>query len=77
MKNFNNQLDAILKKYKEIENQLSNQSALEINKLIALNKEYFELTSIVEVINKFNDHKQDLFNLNELLKDNDFFKLYL
>ena len=71
MKNFNDQLDAILKKYKEIENQLSNQAALETNKLIELNKEYFELTSIVEAINKFNDHKQDLLNLNELLKDND------
>ncbi|SVC26650.1 uncharacterized protein METZ01_LOCUS279504, partial [marine metagenome] len=50
---------------------MSNQAALETNKLIELNKEYFELTSIVEAINKFNDHKQDLLNLNELLKDND------
>ena len=71
MKNFNNQFDAILKKYKEIENQLSNQEVLETNKLIELNKEYFELTSIVGIINKFNYHKQDLLNLNELLKDND------
>jgi len=71
MKDFNFQLDAILKKYKEIEKQLSSQAVLERNKLIELNKEYSELTSIVEVINRFNGHKQDLLNLNELLKDDD------
>jgi peptide chain release factor 1 len=71
MKDFNFQLDAILKKYKEIEKQLSNQAVLERNKLIELNKKYSELTSIVEVINRFNGYKQDLLNLNELLKDAD------
>ena len=71
MKDLNFQLDAILKKYSDIEKQLSNQAALETNKLIALNKEYSELTSIVDVINKFNGHKQDLLNLGELLKDTD------
>jgi len=71
MKDFNFQLDAILKKYKGIEKQLSNQAVLERNKLIELNKKYSELTSIVEVINRFNGYKQDLLNLNELLKDAD------
>ena len=71
MKDLNFQLDAILKKYKEIEKQLSSQAVLERNKLIELNKEYSELTSIVDVINKFNGHKQDLLNLGELLKDTD------
>ena len=62
MKDFNFQLDAILKKYKEIEKKLSNQAVMETNKLIELNKEYSELTLIVKVIKQFNSHKQDLFN---------------
>ena len=60
MKNLNAQLDAILLKHKDIEKKLSQQDVLETNKLIELNKEYSELTPIVEVISEFNQNKQEL-----------------
>ena len=71
MKDLSLQLEAILKKYQKIEKKLSNQDSLNINKLIELNKEYSELTPIVEVINQFNRNKKDLTNLHALLKDKD------
>ena len=71
MKDLESQLNAILEKHKEIEKQLSNQELLPTNKLIELNKEYSELTPIVELINIFNKTKADRFNLNQLLKDED------
>ena len=71
MKNLNLQLDAIIKKYKEIEKKLSQQEELETKKLIELNKEYSELTPIVKIINEFNKNKEDVNNLNDLLKDDD------
>ena len=60
-----------LRKHQEIEKKLSNQNLLDTNKLIELNKEYSELTPIVELINQFNINKKDLINLNDLLKDED------
>jgi peptide chain release factor 1 len=71
MKDITNQLKAIIKKHKGIENQLSNQNNLNTSKLIELNKEYSELNPIVEVINLYNKNKEDLLNLNDLLKDDD------
>jgi len=71
MKDLSAQLDAILKKHKEIEKKLSNQDVLETNKLIDLNKEYSELIPIVEIINQFKSNKKDLNNLKDLLKDED------
>ena len=71
MKDIANQLDGILKKYKDIEKQLSNQDSLETSKLIELNKEYSELTSVVKVIKLFNRNKEDLTNLKDLLNDRD------
>ena len=71
MRDLSLQLDAILKKHQAIEKKLSNQNSLDTNKLIELNKEYSELTPIVEVINQFNRNKKDLTNLHDLLKDND------
>jgi peptide chain release factor 1 len=71
MKGLNEQLIAILKRHHEIEKKLSNHDSLETSKFIELNKEYSELISIVEVINKFNSNKDDLLNLKELLKDED------
>ena len=62
MKDISPQLDAIIVKYKEIEKQLTNQDLLETSKLIELNKEYSELTSIVEIINLFNQNKKGLQN---------------
>ena len=71
MRDLSLQLDAILKKHQEIEKKLSNQVLLDTNKLIEFNKEYSELTPIVEVINQFNSNKKDLINLKSLLKDKD------
>lgn len=71
MRDLSAQLNAILKKHQEIEKKLSNQGLLDTNKLIEFNKEYSELTPIVEVINQINSKKKDLINLKSLLKDND------
>ena len=71
MNNFGDQLDIIVKKHQDIEKSLSNQDNLNSNKLIKLTKEYSELTPIVESINQFNFIKQDIENLNSLLKDKD------
>jgi len=71
MKDITNQLEGILKKYKDIEKQLSNQDSLETSKLIELNKKYSELTPIVDVIKLFDKNKEDLINLKDLLNDED------
>jgi peptide chain release factor 1 len=71
MKDIQNQLDAIIKKYQSIEKKLSIQDSLPTDKLIELNKEYSELTPVVEIINNYNQHILDIRNLNELLKDKD------
>ena len=71
MKILESQLDAMLKKHQEIEKKLSNQNLLETNKLIDLNKEYSELSPIIEIIYLFKKIKEDLLNLNELLSDED------
>lgn len=71
MKDIANQLEGIIRKHKNIEKQLSNQNSLETSKLIELNKEYSDLTPIVEVINLFNKNKEDLIGLKDLLKDED------
>ena len=46
MINFEKQFDNIESKFKEIESNLNNQSNLDTEKLIKLNKEYAELRSI-------------------------------
>ena len=71
MKSLTDQFAAILKKHQEIEKKLSNQESLNTSKLIEFNKEYSELSPIVEEINIFNKYKDELVNLNELLKDDD------
>ena len=71
MKDFKSQLNAINKKHSEIEKSLSQQANVTTEKLIELNKEYSELTPIVEIIKKFYSIEKDLIDLNELLKDND------
>ena len=50
MINFEKQFDNIESKFKDIENNLNNQIDLDTEKLIKLNKEYAELTPIVETI---------------------------
>ena len=53
MINFEKQFDNIESKFKDIENNLNNQIDLDTEKLIKLNKEYAELTPIVETIKKY------------------------
>ena len=53
MRNFEDKLNAIKKKYIEIEKDLSQQDGIDPVKLVKLNKEYSELTTIVETINIF------------------------
>ena len=72
MKDFNLQLEAIINKHKLIEKKLSNQDTFKTNEIIDLNKEYSEITPIVELINSFNKNNNELKNLEELLKDQDF-----
>ena len=57
MINFEKQFNSIESKFKEIENNLNNQVDLDREKLIKLNKEYAELTPIVETIKKYKDEK--------------------
>ena len=71
MRNFEDKLNAIKKKYIEIEKDLSQQDGIDPVKLVKLNKEYSELTTIVETINIYNLLKKDIENLNSLLNDID------
>tara|TARA_Y100001970_G_scaffold293501_1_gene440785 strand:+ start:202 stop:1278 length:1077 start_codon:yes stop_codon:yes gene_type:complete len=71
MKDLELKLDAILTKHQEIEKKLSNQDALETNKLIEYNKEYSELTPIVDLIHTYKKIKEEQENLFELLKDSE------
>ena len=71
MINFEKQFDSILEKYTKIEKNLSNQENYDSNKLIKLNKEYAELTPIVEAINNFKKFKSDIADLDILLNDDD------
>ena len=71
MKDFNLQLEAIINKHKLIEKKLSNQDTFKTNEIIDLNKEYSEITPIVELINSYNKNNNELTSLEELLKDQD------
>ena len=53
MKDLDVKLEAILRKHKEIEEKLSKQDKIDTNKLIRLNKEYSELTPLVDSVLKF------------------------
>ena len=71
MINFEKQFDNIESKFKEIENNLNSQSNLETDKLIKLNREYAELTPIVETIKKYKNDKKEIGELLKLIEDND------
>ncbi len=71
MKDLNLQLEAIINKHKLIEKKLSDQDTFRANEIIELNKEYSEITPIVDLINSFNKNKNELKNLEALLKDQD------
>jgi peptide chain release factor 1 len=71
MINFEKQFDNIESKFKDIENNLNNQIDLDIEKLIKLNKEYAELTPIVETIKKYKSDKDEISELSKLINDTD------
>ena len=71
MINFEKQFDNIESKFKEIENNLNNQIDLDTEKLIKLNKEYAELTPIVETIKKYKSDKVEISELSKLINDTD------
>ena len=71
MINFEKQFDNIESKFKDIENNLNNQIDLDTEKLIKLNKEYAELTPIVETIKKYKSDKYEIVELSKLINDND------
>jgi peptide chain release factor 1 len=71
MINFEKQFDNIESKFKNIESSLNNQTELETEKLIKLNKEYAELSPIVETIKKYKDDKGEISALSDLINDKD------
>jgi len=71
MINFEKQFDNIESKFKDIENNLNNQTDLDTEKLIKLNKEYAELTPIVETIKKYKGDKDEITELSKLINDTD------
>ena len=71
MINFEKQFDNIESKFKEIESNLNNQSNLDTEKLIKLNKEYAELTPIVETIKQYKKEKGEIGELSKLIDDED------
>src|SRR5210317_698022 len=71
MINFEKQFDNIESKFKDIENNLNNQIDLDTEKLIKLNKEYAELTPIVETIKQYKSDKIEISELSKLINDTD------
>ena len=71
MINFEKQFDSIESKFKDIENNLNNQIDLDTEKLIKLNKEYAELTPIVETIKQYKSDKDEISELSKLINDTD------
>jgi len=71
MINFEKQFDNIESKFKDIENNLNNQIDLDTEKLIKLNKEYAELTPIVETIKQYKSDKVEISELSKLINDTD------
>ena len=71
MKYLANTLDTILIKYRDIEKNLLHQDKLDKDALIKLNKEYAELTPLVEKINDYQKCKKNIQDLLELQNDSD------
>ena len=71
MINFEKQFENIETKFKDIESNLNNQADLGTEKLIQLNKEYAELTPIVETIKQYKGEKSEISELTNLIEDAD------
>ena len=68
---FDNQFSNILEKYSKIEKELNNMNNNNTEYLIKLNKEYAELKPVVDKIEEYQKEKKEIYNLNELIQDND------
>ncbi len=71
MNNFEKQFDNIETKLKDIESNLNNQSNIDTEKLVKLNKEYAELTPIVDAIKLYKKDKNEINELSKLIQDED------
>ena len=71
MINLDNQFSNILDKYSKIENSLNKMESTNSENLIKLNREYAELKPIVDKIEEYKKEKDEIINLNDLLKDTD------
>jgi len=71
MINFEKQFDNIETKFKDIESNLNNQPDIDTEKLVKLNKEYAELTPIVETIKQYKEDKNEISELSKLIEDKD------
>jgi peptide chain release factor 1 len=71
MINFEKQFNNIETKFKDIESNLNNQSGIDTEKLVKLNKEYAELTPIVETIKQYKEDKSEISELSKLIEDKD------
>jgi peptide chain release factor 1 len=72
MINFEKQFENIEAKFQEIEIDLNKQSVLvNSEKLVKLNKEYAELKPVVEAIILYKLDKKEIFELNNLVEDED------
>ncbi len=71
MINFEKQFDNIETKFKDIENNLNNQTDIDTQKLIKLNKEYAELSPVVQTIKQYKDNKIEITELIKLVEDSD------
>ena len=71
MINFEKQFDNIESKFREIESSLNNQSNLDTEKLVKLNKEYAELSPIVQTIKLYKKDKSEISELSKLIEDDD------
>ncbi len=71
MINLDNQFLNIINKYNKIEISLNNLSNVNSSDLIKLNRDYAELKPIVDKIEEYKREKNEIINLNELIKDED------
>ena len=71
MINLDQQFSNILEKYNKIENSLNSMDNISSEMLIKLNREYAELKPIVDKIAEYKKEKNEMINLNELIKDSD------
>ena len=69
MKELSDKLDPVLKKYKDIEKDLLHQDKLDKDTLIRLNKEYAELSPLVDKIDEYQKCKKNIQELLELQND--------